>query len=460
MPAEYNYTTFNSITMKQIFFRKDKNQQHNTPAGAGVLRHWLQRILQAGLTLVRNLHRNAVAAPVCAKPRTAAPLPGRTTRTGSEMRQIIDYLQDRYQFRYNTVMGYTEYRPGSSGKQEWQPLDERVVNGFTTDARLSGIDVWDKDVNRFVKSDKIRLFNPVEDYLRQVRGKWDGSDHIGRLAETVPTDNPYWPRWFRTWLLAMVGQWMGRSRRYGNAVCPLLISGQGYNKSTFCRSLLPEELQWGYTDSLSLSEKRPVLQAMSQMLLVNLDEFNQISARTQEGFLKNIIQLPSVKIRRPYGKHVEDFPRMASFIATTNMCDVLTDPTGSRRFIGVELTAPIDVSTRPDHEQIYAQAQALLDGGERCWFNDAETRLVMQHNRRFQRKSPAELYFHEFFEAADDPEQGRWLSTATIYRRLCSAAGSALRQTNIITLGRMLSGTEGLQRRRTPAGTEYLVRER
>lgn len=446
--------------MKQTLIRKDKNQEKNNLAGMSLWRHWLRHILQAGLALVRSLLRNGVAAQACAKPQTAAPAPGRMTQTGSEMRQIIDYLRERYHFRYNTVMGYTEYCPAGSDPQEWQPLDERVVNGFTTDARLSGINVWDKDVNRFVKSDKIRLFNPVEDYLQRVRGKWDGSDHIGHLAGTVPTDDPHWPRWFRTWLLAMVGQWMGRSRRYGNAICPLLISGQGYNKSTFCRSLLPEELQWGYTDSLSLDEKRPVLQAMSQMLLVNLDEFNQISARTQEGFLKNIIQLPSVKIRRPYGKHVEDFPRMASFIATTNMCDVLTDPTGSRRFIGVELTAPIDISVRPDHEQVYAQAQALLDGGEPCWFDEAETRLVMRHNRRFQRKSAAEQYFGEIFEAAADTQHGRWLSTAAIYRRVRSTAGSALRQTNIVAFGRMLSATEGLQRRRTTNGTEYLVRER
>ena len=450
--------------MKMIFNRKEKKnqtpRQQNAPDGTSRLRRWLHRILQNGLAFVHSLRKKDVTVPVCAKPQAAAPASGRMTQTGNEMRQIIDYLQDRYQFRYNTVMGYVEYRHGSSNQQDWKPLDERVVNGFTTDARLDGINVWDKDVNRFVKSDKIRLYNPVEDYLRQVRGKWDGTDHIGFLARTVPTDNPHWPSWFRTWLLAMVGQWMGRSRRYGNAVCPLLVSGQGYNKSTFCRSLLPEELQWGYTDSLSLGEKRSVLQAMSQMLLINLDEFNQISARTQDGFLKNIIQLPSVKIRRPYGKHVEDFPRMASFIATTNMCDVLTDPTGSRRFIGVELTAPIDVGVRPNHEQIYAQAQALLSQGEPCWFDDAQTRLIMKHNRRFQRKSPAELYFREIYEAAADTQQGRWLSTATIYRRLCSACGSAVRQTNIIAFGRMLSATEGLQRRRTTAGTEYLVRER
>ncbi len=379
---------------------------------------------------------------------------------GQEIRQLIDYLQHRFVFRYNTIMGYTEYRPNSTWFQDWQPVDERVINGFTTDARLAGLHVWDKDVKRYVMSDKIRLYNPVEAYLYEVQGKWDGKDHISKLAATVPTDNPHWPRWFRTWLLAMVAQWKGYNRRYGNSVAPLLISSQGYCKSTFCRSLLPDELQWGYTDNLSLDEKRPVLQAMSQMLLINLDEFNQISARTQEGFLKNVIQLARVKAKRPYGKHIEDFPRLASFIATTNMADVLADPSGNRRFIGVELTGPIDVSVRPNHEQIYAQAQALIERGEPYWFDDHETKLIMRHNRQFQLKTPAEQYFHELFEVASKPTEGRWLTAAGILYCMKKAAGSALNQVNIIAFGRMLTNIEGMQRRRSSLGVEYLVKEK
>ena len=79
---------------------------------------------------------------------------------------------------------------------------------------------------------------------------------------------------------------------------------------------------------------------MSQQLLINLDEFNQISPRVQQGFLKNVIQLPSIKAKRPYGTHLEELPRKASFIATSNMTDILSDPSGNRRFIGIELTAP------------------------------------------------------------------------------------------------------------------------
>ena len=233
--------------------------------------------------------------------------------------RLINLLTARYRFRYNTVMGYPEYHSRRAVTDGWQPVDDRVVNGLTMEARLSGLDAWDKDIKRYVQSNMVKPFNPILDFLGRAEAAWDGhTDHIGLLARTVPCEVPQWEDWFRKWLLYMVAQWLGKTRQYGNSVAPLLISEQGNNKSTFCRRLLPDCLQWGYNDNLLISEKKATLQAMSQFLLINLDEFNQISPQIQEGFLKNVIQLARVKVKRPYGKHVEDFPRLASFIATTN----------------------------------------------------------------------------------------------------------------------------------------------
>ena len=380
---------------------------------------------------------------------------------GQETRQLIDFLESNYVFRMNKVLGYVEYHP----KQQWylwQPVDERAQNTMAMEARLAGLNVWDKDVSRYVKSNMVRNYNPIDDYLWEVRDTWDGRDYIGRLARTVPTANPHWPRWFRTWFLAMVAQWTGRNPRYGNALAPLLISRQGYNKSTFCKSLLPPELQWGYNDNLVLSEKKSVLQAMSQFLLINLDEFNQISPKVQEGFLKNLIQLASVKVKRPYGKHVEDFPRLASFIATANVTDILADPSGNRRFIGIELTGPIDVSHRINYRQLYAQAMTLLGQGEPCWLDEEQTRLVMQSNRQFQLRAPEELFFNECFDivgsdSATIPDNAQWLTAAAIFQRVKQRAGSAIRYGNVRNFGRFLSNLDGLKRRRTSIGMEYHV---
>ena len=378
---------------------------------------------------------------------------------GEETRQLILLLERHYAFRMNTVMGYVEYRSKTLWHQGWMPVDERAQNSMAMNARLEGLNVWDKDITRYLKSNHVRTYNPIDEYLWKVRGKWDGTDHIGRLARTVPTDNSHWPGWFRTWFLGMVAQWMNKDPRYGNSIAPLLISRQGYNKSTFCKLLMPKELQWGYNDNLVLSEKKSVLQAMSQFLLINLDEFNQISPSLQQGFLKNLIQLSSVKVKRPYGKHVEDFPRLASFIATANVNDLLTDPTGSRRFIGIELTGPIDVSCRINHEQLYAQAVTLIERGEPYWLDEEQTRLVMESNRQFQVRRPEEIVFHELFVMPASEEEGQWMSTTAIFEYIRKKAGTAaLRGANIHSLGHFLTNLEGILRRRTRNGTEYLVK--
>ena len=310
--------------------------------------------------------------------------------------KMMKYLNEKYELRYNMVMKYTEYVPKDKEWIGFQAVEPRVQKSLTLEVQLAGINVSIKDVRNFLESNFIKNYNPVEEFLFTCYDNWDGKDHIRALARTVPTNNPHWEDWFYTWFLAMVEQWHNRTgRQYGNSVAPLLISKQGYNKSTFCRRLIPPQLQWGYTDNLILSEKRQVLQAMSQCLLINLDEFNQISAKVQQGFLKNLIQLPNVKYKPPYGSHVQEFPRTASFIATSNMDDILTDPSGNRRFIGIELTGPIDVSVRPNYQQLFAQAEKAIWNGEKTYFDAEQTALIMENNRRYQQIDPVMQCFCE-----------------------------------------------------------------
>ena len=372
--------------------------------------------------------------------------------------RMIGFLCKKYDFRYNSVMKFTEYRPKDKDYWGYQPVDARVQKRMTLEVQLANIRVSIKDVRNYLESDLLSTYNPVEDFLFKCAGKWDGKDYIRSLARTVPTDNPYWEDWFYTWFLAMVNQWRSYShRKYGNSVAPLLISKQGYNKSTFCRSLVPPELQWGYNDNLVLSEKRQVLQAMCQALLLNLDEFNQISPQVQQGFLKNIIQLPSVKMKPPYGSHVQEFPRMASFIATSNMEDILSDPSGNRRFLGVELTGPIDVSQLPNYEQLYAQALAALQAGEKTYFDAEQTKLIMASNRKFEVISPVDQYFNLYFDLTDDAKLGEYLTAAEIFQELKNHIGSSVKLSNLISFGRKLSQMPSIHRKRFNDGMRYLV---
>lgn len=359
--------------------------------------------------------------------------------TADNIMNMMVFLRDRYDFRYNVLMKYTEYKTKGSW-HDFAPVDPRVQKRMTLDVQLADIRVSIKDVRNFLESDYIANYDPIDEYLFQCEGKWDGKDHIRALARTVPTANPHWADWFYIWYLGMVDQWRGINHRlYGNSVAPLLISKQGFNKSTFCRRLIPQELQWGYTDNLVLSEKRQVYQAMAQTLLINLDEFNQISPQVQQGFLKNLIQLPNVKMKRPYGGHVEEFPRLASFIATSNMDDILTDPSGNRRFIGVELSGPIDVSVKPNYVQLFAQAMAAIRAGEKTYFDSVETALLMQSNRQFEVVPPIEQYFQMCFDLVEDESQGKYMSAAEIFDYLKKRIGSSLKIDSLMSFGRKLT---------------------
>ena len=372
--------------------------------------------------------------------------------------KMMKYLNEKYDLRYNMVMKYTEYVPKDKEWIGFQAVEPRVQKSLTLEVQLAGINVSIKDVRNFLESNFIKNYNPVEEFLFTCYDNWDGKDHIRALARTVPTNNPHWEDWFYTWFLAMVEQWHNRTgRQYGNSVAPLLISKQGYNKSTFCRRLIPPQLQWGYTDNLILSEKRQVLQAMSQCLLINLDEFNQISAKVQQGFLKNLIQLPNVKYKPPYGSHVQEFPRTASFIATSNMDDILTDPSGNRRFIGIELTGPIDVSVRPNYQQLFAQAEKAIWNGEKTYFDAEQTALIMENNRRYQQIDPVMQCFCESFTPTEDENEGTFMTAAAIFSELKAKYGASLEAKSLLSFGRCLKNIDGLKRKRTMKGTEYLI---
>jgi len=371
-------------------------------------------------------------------------------------RRLLNYLERKYEMRYNTALGCTEIRKAGSD-ESFVPADERMRNTIAIKARLDGIDAWDKDIRRYTESDFVKVFNPVDIFLKGLRGRWDGKNHIKALADCVPNENARWTEWFHTWFLAMVAQWMGLDVSHGNSVAPLLISRQGYRKSTFCKRLLPEALQWGYNDNLVISEKQNTLRTMSQSLLINIDEFNALSAKTQDGFLKNVMQLANIKIRQPYRQQQVTLPRIASFIATANVADVFSDPSGCRRFIAVTLTGPIRLPEHIDYEQLYAQAVAELNNGRRYWFDEADTQAIMENNQHYQQRTPAEALFFECFSIPKDLAKGAYMTAASIFSLLRQRYGSQLNLTSLSHFGRVLANIPTLHSKHSSHGTEYLV---
>ena len=317
----------------------------------------------------------------------------------------------------------------------------------------AGIPCWDRDVARYIHSTLVEDYHPFSLYIQELP-KWDGEDRLTDLAQRVSTE-AYWVKHFHRWMLALMAQWMGKNTTYANFVAPLLVSEeQGWLKSTFCKSLMPEPLQAYYTDQIDLSANGRLEGKLAVMGLINLDEFDRLSSRAMAK-LKNLMQLSSLNIRKSYQKNYSQLPRIASFIGTSNRKDLLDDPTGSRRFLCVEVMDKIDC-TPPDYVQLYAQLKAELLNGERYWFSTEEEREIQAHNRLFYKSSPEQEIFFRCFRLPSGDEQGIQLSSTEIFCRLQKKFPSALRGCNVCNMGRMLVAL-GVERVRTRYGSSYRV---
>ena len=367
------------------------------------------------------------------------------------LERLEAYLFAHYHFRFNLLTEQAEYCP--KGGKDFQLVNQRTLNTLCIEARAAGINCWDKDVSRLLCSQKIADFHPFTHYMEHLP-KWDGIDRVTMLAQRV-SDTPVWLNGFHRWMLGMAAQWMKLEGQCANAVAPLLISTeQGRCKSTFCSKLLPEELQTFYIDKFDLTSVSGCEQKLSLFGIINLDEFDRYGERSQ-ATLKNLMQLRKLTIRKAHRSYYSQLPRIASFIGTSNQKELLTDTTGSRRFLCVEVKGKIDCSDI-NHTQIYAQLKAELLNGERFWFDAKEEKDIQENNRSFYKQSPAQEIFYKCFRLPADETEGRLMTATEIFCRLQKKFPAALRKSNASQMGKTLQAL-GVRSTHTRQGNAYLV---
>ena len=365
------------------------------------------------------------------------------------------YMKEHYTLRLNVMTGTPEYRMNAVG-YGFQPLNQAARNTMAIKALKAGVDSWDKDLSRYIDSNLIPRYYPMEDYLRHLP-RWDGKhDYVGELARRVKTDNAYWEEDFHKWMLSMVAQWTGKDRQYGNAIVPLLIGPQGSGKTTFCRRLLPGYLQMYYNDRLSMKNDNDIFIAMSSYALINIDEFDAMS-KSQQPILKYLLSMYDVKFRPPYGKTMEQRQRFASFIATTNSRRPLVDPTGSRRFVCV-YADEIDNSGFIRYDMLYAQLYQELNEGRHYWFEDEENARIIQQNEQFQQVSSYEqMIALTYLSPEDTSEDAEFVSLQLIMKRLEKLFPTfTIKKGTDVELGKRLSKM-GYERKRNNKGSAFKV---
>ena len=375
-------------------------------------------------------------------------------KSSSLMQEVTAFLTSRYRFRFNVLTEETEVAEVTNNIPDthlrYTKVDERWMNTLSMEAIETGIDCWDRDIQRFVRSRRISEYHPFTAYFEQLP-EWDGKDRVSALARRV-SDDPVWVNGFHRWMLGLSAQWMqfhpdtnnanrANSINRANSVAPLLVSSrQGLGKSTFCRLLMPDALKAYYTESYDLGSPASAEAKLAACGLINLDEFDKLSA-SKMPLLKNLMQASALNIRKAYKRSASALPRIASFIGTSNREDLLVDRTGSRRFLCVSLEHAIDCVTPVEHEQLYAQLKAELLSGKRSWFNKEEEQAIQQHNALFYKHIPEEEVFRlcfRFATEADHPQEVLTLSATQLFECMKAAHPSVMRGMTAYSLSRIL----------------------
>ena len=372
-----------------------------------------------------------------------------TMGANPKLEELQNFLNANFDFRYNILSDMPECRRKNT--TTYRMIDKRMMNTLCMEAMMQGVDCKDADVKRFLFSERIPTHHPFKDYMATLP-EWDGTDRVTMLAARV-SGNGMWLNGFHCWMLGMVAQWMGYPARCANAVAPILISTeQGMCKSTFCSILLPEELRAYYTDKFAITSTSGCEQKLSTFGLINMDEFNQYNERMMT-ILKNLMQMKKVNYRKCFKAYFSDLPRIASFIGTSNEKSLLTDETGSRRFLCIEVEKPIDCSPI-DYTQLYAQLKWELEAGKRYWLSKEEEKEIQEHNRAFYRHSPEEEAFYKVFALPKEGEPSFELTATDIFNRLQKRFPVLFRGVNPKHFGKVMTKV-GAKKEHTMYGSVY-----
>ena len=321
------------------------------------------------------------------------------------MSPVQEFLTAGYNLRRNLVSGKIEFCEMGASDYRVLTQDEQNSILMAAEAALPGVKRLRERLTTAIYSRLTPDFDPAAEWLHSLPA-WDAKNHVDALLNRIPGLSAEERYWMHVWLRSAVAHWLQMDNLHGNELVPTFIGEQGCGKSTFCRMLLPQHLRQYYLDHVNLGNKFDKEMALTANLIVNIDELDQVR-RSQQAELKQLISKSCVNGRPIYGKAQLDRQRYASFVATTNNRHPLHDPTGSRRFLCIEILDGqlIDNQTPIDYDQLYAQLLAELQNGERYWFTEEETRTIQRHNEPYRSTVDMERIVTECFRlpAPDEP---------------------------------------------------------
>ena len=302
-------------------------------------------------------------------------------------------------------------------------VDDRFVKSLWRKMQLAGINADLQALFNILGSDFVEAYHPFKSWIERLPA-WDGTtDYIRQffsLVHCADICDEEFHRYTRCWFLAMVASVM-----YDDAVnhCILTFIGRhGTYKSTFMLYILPPHLrQFFATKSNSFQLTKDDRLMLAQNIVISLEEIDSMAPK-EINQLKAFTTLPQVNERPPYGHNTMLMPRVASLTATGNNLTFLTDQTGNRRWLPFHVMGIDNPRTAHiPYEGMYAQALALIRGGERYWLEDSDIRKLNEHNRNFMAPDPATELIVTYFMHPRSEAETKYMTATKIAARFAPA---------------------------------------
>ena len=388
-----------------------------------------------------------------------------------------DVISNKVQIRRPLPVDVLRTATGSPIEQSSSPLEGQEVGSYWTDittadvndivcdsSAQSGLQITAREVLAVLQSHRIPDVHPLREYVLNCRPyTTDQPDWIAWLASRVTVtggeeEQKLWVTCFRKWFVAMVASWL--SDEVVNQQVLVLVGKQGIFKTTWLEHLLPPELR-AYSCKMANSTQlnKDERLRIAEYGLIALDEIDAMGPR-ELNVMKSVITASDISERAAYGYTKERRIRLASFCASGNKTEFLTDITGNRRWLPFQaqsIANPFYI-TLP-YEQIYAQAKYLIENDFQYWFDLDDIDELEAHNDDFRAQENEEQLLAVYFDIPA-AGSGQFMTTAEISDKLVSW-GSIKKPMSMVQLG-MLLRRMGYQSKQIGASRTrgWLVRER
>ena len=336
-----------------------------------------------------------------------------------------DVVSDRLQVRCAHCIGDEAKRRIGERQETWRNLTDKDINTMICQCvQETGACVGITEFITALRSDMVPVVHPPRAWLESLPTYAGKKDWIDFMAEQVvvvggEAANRYWRQCFKKWFVAMVASWM--HDEVVNHTVLVLIGRQGIYKTTWLDRLIPPELR-DYSSKLPLSGQisKDDRLRLCENVMLNIDELDAICGR-EMNIVKSLITSTDVNERAAYGRLKERRVRLASFCASTNNREFLTDVTGNRRWLPFEVESIQNpFNTLIPYSMLYAQAKAMVESGYfSYWFEPEEIEVLEKHNEEYRVQEGEEQLLMLLFDVPAEG-RGKFMTTAEISERLVS----------------------------------------